>query len=69
MKKNNIEMVWNLIETAIKSGISGSKIADKLQGCGMSRMQALALVACIGGRLNMEAGMSFEDGFKAYAGI
>ena len=69
MKKNNIEMVWNLIETAIKSGISGSRIADKLENCGMTREQALALVGSIGGWMNMKAGMTFEEGFKMYAGI
>ena len=67
--KTNIENLYNLIETAIKSGISGSKISDKRQGCGMSREQALLLVSCIGARLNMETGMTFEQGFKMYAGI
>lgn len=69
MKTNNAEMIWNMIETAIKSGISGSKIADKLEICGMSREQAVMVVACVGAHLNMQNGMTWEDGFKMYAGV
>jgi len=67
--KTNIEKIFDLIETAIKEGISGSKIADRLESCGMNRKQALLLVATAGAWMNMQSGMSFEDGFKMYAGI
>lgn len=69
MKTNNAQNIWNIIETAIKSGISGSKIADKLENCGMTREQAVMVVACVGAHLNMQNGMTWEDGFKMYAGI
>lgn len=70
--KNTTEKVnnfFNLIETAIKAGMSGSKIADTLEAAGMSRTQALAAVATAGAFLNMENGMTFDAGFKYYAGI
>lgn len=70
--KNTTEKVnnfFNLIETAIKAGMSGSKIADTLEAAGMSRTQALAAVATAGAFLNMETGMTFDADFKYYAGI
>ena len=74
MKKNTntaeqVNNFFNLIETAIKAGMDGSKIADALEATGMSRAQALAVVATAGAFLNMEAGMTFDEGFKFYAGI
>jgi hypothetical protein len=71
-KNNTAEQVnnfFNLIETAIKAGMGGSKIADALEATGMSRTQALAVVATAGAFLNMESGMTFDEGFKYYAGI
>ena len=35
----------------------------------MGREQAVMVVACVGAHLNMQNGMTWEDGFKMYAGI
>lgn len=63
--------LYNIIAPAIKNGISGSQIADALELLGISRANALTLVAVVGAWMNYEAHpeMTPEEAYKAYIGI
>lgn len=73
--KQNIETfktdIYEIVAPAIRQGISGSKIADGLQQLGISRENALTLVAVIGAWMNYEAHpeLTPEEAYKMYAGI
>jgi len=70
---NNFETfkanLYNFISEAIKENISGSIIADTLEGFGMNREAALTAIAMVGTKLNLEANpsMTWQEAFKAYA--
>ena len=70
---NNFETfkanLYNFISEAIKKNISGSIIADTLEGFGINREAALAAIAMVGTKLNLEANpsMTWQEAFKAYA--
>ena len=61
--------LFNAIENAIKAGVNGSKLADAFEKAGMNRKQALALIASVGAFMNMQSGMTLEDGFRVFTGI
>lgn len=76
MSNNVYQMVTDRIVEMMNNGIIPwrkpwhfNTIADALEATGMSRTQALAVVATAGAFLNMESGMTFDEGFKYYAGI
>lgn len=70
---NNFETfkanLYNFISEAIKKNISGSIIADTLEGFGINREAALTAIAMVGTKLNIEANpsMTWQEAFKAYA--
>ena len=70
---NNFETfkanLYNFISEAIKKNISGSIIADTLEGFGINREAALTAIAMVGTKLNLEANpsMTWQEAFKAYA--
>ena len=70
---NNFETfkanLYNFISEAIKKNISGSIIADTLEGFGMNREAALTAIATVGTKLNLEANpsMTWQEAFKSYA--
>lgn len=60
----------NMIETAIKNGVSGSTIADTLcENLHISRENALTMVVSVGAQLNLQANpnMTWQEAFKSYA--
>ena len=61
--------LYKFISDAIKQNISGSIIADTLEGFGMNRDAALKAIALVGTRLNLEANpnMTQQEAFEAYA--
>ena len=70
---NNFETfkanLYNFISEAIKKNISGSIIADTLEGFGINREAALTAIAMVGTKLNLEANpsMTWQEAFKSYA--
>lgn len=70
---NNVETfktkLYKFISDAIKQNISGSIIADILEGFGMNRDAALTAIALVGTKLNLEENpnMTQQEAFKAYA--
>lgn len=61
--------LYKFISDAIKKNISGSIIADTLEGFGMNRDAALTAIVLVGTKLNLEENqnMTQQEAFKAYA--
>ena len=62
--------LYNMIETAIMNGVSGSTIADALvNNLHINRENALTMVVSVGAQLNLQnnPSMTAEEAFKSYA--